>query len=371
MGKVISVRLPDEEKRILKRLMRKGFSQTEAILKSLHNVEDPKNLLLSPQAEEALKKYGEQRGFDPETDKRTILEDLIINSDIERLSTRQGEQVTQLEKPLEEKPSEISPITPKTGQEGVIKDLLANRCHTKYVDCVSKPFEDEDGIWKIDCPKEIWKKTRYGSTPTGKFYGVISIEKCRSLQKITERWLKTKVKKETKTETKEEEDLEAPQLLIPKKKPELSIQEIVDQLGLCENPILMRQRTLLCPLCKKRRPQKFQACQENQKELKTSPIADLKFIELMTSKISEEKQLRDNPFWWWQAPKTEDMTLEEIEKELGLRSNPLLYEDLKFDAYRKRYHEICETCEEHLHHRCTRYCREFLNGLVLPHERAS
>lgn len=72
----------------------------------------------------------------------------------------------------------------------------------------------------------------------------------------------------------------------------------------------------------KRDPDKWQACQENQKELKASPVADYEFIKLMTSKIMEERQIRDDPYWWWQALKTENMTLEEIEKELSLRSNP-------------------------------------------------
>jgi len=279
----------------------------------------------------------------------------------------------EVEAPSEEKPPTIREETINEK----IEKLLKHR-QVCYQDCVSEPFKDKNGRWMINCSKPLFKKDRYGNRiPTGKLWGVISIENCLSQQSY---WIRRQIRKEleekerVEKKAKEEvaEEEEAPQLSIPKK-PELSIQEIVDQVGLCKNPILMSQRTLLCPSCKKRHPDKWQACQEIQGEIdeKKSPLGSYKFLKAMTQRVIEERKAREDPYWWWGSPKTEDMTLEEIEKDLGLRSNSSSHEDLKFDAYRKRYHEICETCEEHLHHRCTRYCRDFLNGLGLPQEQAS
>jgi len=202
--------------------------------------------------------------------------------------------------------------------------------------------------------------------------------------------------------------------------------EIVDQVGVCLNAILIRQRkSFACIVCQKRHPQKWEACQEIQKELKTSPVAYHKFLKTTTQRVVEERKAREDPYWWWDTPKTEDMTLEEIEEELGLREpskprripctkfcSPLKImncekyplcnlntgvpapeeeldlfdiaerdaESLRFaraktieqeepapqelfDAIRKRYHEICETCGKHIKHLCTSYCKEFWEGL--------
>lgn len=173
-------------------------------------------------------------------------------------------------------------------------------------------------------------------------------------------------KLETKEEpTKKEEEEGEPDLSKLPRTKEPTIEEIVNQVGICENPILARRRHggLACIVCKKQVPQKWETCQKIQTELKTSPVAYHKFLKSVMEKITEERKVREDPYWWWEAPKTEDMTLEEIEEKLGLRQlNPLIPQEL-FDAIKRRYHQICESCEEHIKYRCTRYCKEFWQDL--------
>jgi len=290
-------------------------------------------------------------------------------------------------------------------------------------DCQSQPFKDKDGLWCVICPKpKEWKEGKYGTLrPTKGAKGKINIEICQNTQAfIIKRKIKPEVQPTEKAETEEGIDLsKLPKIRKPMIHP-------INQVGVCENPILVRQgHDLTCVLCRKRTPQKWQACQEIQKELDTSPIAFDKFAKAMRERLIDERKAGEDPYWWWVAPKTEDMTLEEIEKELGLRepsqprriscskfcsplkimncekypscdlntgvsapeeepdlfdiaereTEPLRFREGKtitedqpvsqelFDSIRKRYHEVCEACEEYLHQRCTNYCNEFWEGL--------
>ena len=297
---------------------------------------------------------------------------------------------TETREPLEKKA--------QTRQKEIIKDLLANRCHNQYFECVSEPFLDKDERFYINCPKPIFKKDRYGKwIPSGKFHGKIPIEQCSSMQRSQQlrdqtrkkeiskeefnlqeihckkeginklvsycnKWCPSKcVEYENLKDRFEIEEAEEAEIHFPIPK-QVCIGEISKQIGVCKNPLIMRQlHSVTCAFCKKKDPKKREACDLVFEELETSSLARMKFIEAMTSRKQD----------WWQSPKTEDMSLEEIEEELGLRSNLPSYEDLKSDAFRKRYNELCANCEEHLKHRCYRYCREFLNGLELPREVAS
>lgn len=176
---------------------------------------------------------------------------------------------------------------------------------------------------------------------------------------------------------------------------ERSLEEIVDEVGVCANPILMRQRPLLCVLCQKRNYAKWQACQEIQKELK-NPVKLHKFI-------NAQAQQRKNPSPMEEiTAQTQKMSIQKIEAELVIRrqlysvnllaessepetideaieksfqkildESPPLFtktteqpiEDAIFDARNKHFHEVCENCEELRNNRCTHYCREFLDGL--------
>lgn len=160
-----------------------------------------------------------------------------------------------------------------------------------------------------------------------------------------------------KTEVKKPEKPEEPELETSVSKYEKSIEEIVAELGVCENPIVMRQRPMLCVLCKKRNFAKWQACQEIQKELKESPIEYRKYVQ---AKIEATKN--PSPMAKITA-KTQSMTIQEIEIELGL-TNPSM-EDRRFDIMNKYFHELCENCDELLHHRCTHYCKKFLEACKL------
>jgi len=304
-----------------------------------------------------------------------------------------------------EAPEEKPPL--QRTQEEATKDLLANRCDTPYLHCVSEPFKDKDGRLHINCPKPIFKQNPHGKwIPSGKFLGKIPIEQCMSMQRYQlEKKQKEITREEQVKETEEaeeeeqEEDLETPEPSIPNK-PKQSIDKIVDQLAVCLNPFIMRERPLLCHVCRKKQPDKWQACQEIQRELETSPSAMREFVDNMKAKTIEARKARENPYWFWEeSRKTEDMTIQEIEEELGQREPRLKrrscsefctdfkimncpkwpscelnkpvstspsYEDLMFDAIQKRYDELCITCEEHRQHRCTRHCKEFFNGLELP-----
>jgi len=122
-----------------------------------------------------------------------------------------------------------------------------------------------------------------------------------------------KAKEQRQEPTKKDEEEEEPDFSSLPKMREPTTDEIVDQIGICLNPLLIRQRdSFACVVCKKRYPQKRQACDEIVQELKMSPMADKEFIDAMIKKTMEK------PDDWWQVPKSEDMTLEEIEKELGL-----------------------------------------------------
>ena len=278
------------------------------------------------------------------------------------------------------------------------------------------PFCAKISDTEIECGKQLKK----GKKPIR-----MSLASCIACWKRRE-YIRRKLETRKEEPTKEaEEEREIGLSKLPKIR-EPTIHEIVNQVGVCENPILARRRHggLACVLCKKQVPQKWQACQEIQKELKTSQIAFDKFSKAMRQRTLEEKEAGEDPYWWWGAPKTEDMTLEEIEEELGLReaskprriscikfcttakimncekypscelntgltepeeldvfdiaereAEPLRFARGKtieqeelipqelFDAMQKRYHEICETCEEHTKHRCTNYCKEFWEGL--------
>ena len=113
--------------------------------------------------------------------------------------------------------------------------------------------------------------------------------------------------------------------------------DIVNELGVCLNPFLVRsEQSLACALCRKKFPEKRQACDLICHELEMSPIARLNF----------EKALHEKEKDWWQG-NPDDILIDESEE---------------FLAIQKRYHEICVECE-HLPDACSRYCKEFYVGM--------
>lgn len=162
---------------------------------------------------------------------------------------------------------------------------------------------------------------------------------CDRLHDFEEAYYFAELKKKFETQREERKLTEPkPKPKAIKRKHELSIEEIIDQTGICVNPILIRQNNpLACALCEKKDSAKRQACDQILHELKISPVAYKKFIESMTAKQQD----------WWQ----------------GKIGDILLGEDKEFLAFEKRYQEVCEPCEEHKQHRCTKYCNEFYEPL--------
>jgi len=72
--------------------------------------------------------------------------------------------------------------------------------------------------------------------------------------------MKRKLKPVEKLKEEAEEGIDLSKL---PKMHEPTTDAIVDQVGICSNPILIRQRkSFACIVCHKRHPQKWEACQE-------------------------------------------------------------------------------------------------------------
>jgi len=258
----------------------------------------------------------------------TLALETIIAEGHDALSKRDSlsktEEKPSVDQEVKDQPKEApEEKPPQRTQEETIKDLLANRCDH----CISEPFADKDGRLHIYCPKPIFKpnpKNPDGKwIPSGKFHGKIPIEQCMSTQRYRLEKREKEISREGQAKETEEEEqeegLETPEPSIPNK-PKQSIDEIVDQLAVCLNPFIMRERPLLCHVCRKKQPDKWQACQEIQRELETSPSAMQEFVDNMKAKTIEARKAMENPYWFWkESRKTEDMTIQEIEEELGQR----------------------------------------------------
>ena len=69
------------------------------------------------------------------------------------------------------------------------------------------------------------------------------------------------------------------------RQPKPSMEEIVNQIGVCLNPLKISQtRPLTCVLCKKTYYPKWKACQEIQEEIRTQPMTRKWFFDSMTQR---------------------------------------------------------------------------------------